>query len=332
MAASPVMTSTFKYVFVPADASRPVEEKSFTGVSELQNDTFIEQLKQNHFSSGQVNRDENPNGQSGKLDTSKLTDDVMAQISAMTSVDIFPLLLPVEKTGWTGVNVYVDDKGIAKNLPKNVRATELATECGYATQVFYGDAFLSRMEDSEKLDIWRRMDFGLGDMTSSAAWVKQAQDQVKNKAQSQSTLTNGFPVGQINGEEKILSGTVYYPATGEEDEMRVVLYQWSDKKDDVEVSFPNLPPPASSGSSNTPSTSTATKWDKKQVRVVFKKQGVIVSYGGKELVNVGKLFAAVEHDECSWSIVDGGKLLQLTLPKLDAKLQWTALEKGAELS
>ena len=51
----------------------------------------------------------------------------------------------MKEAGYHAVSLYCDDKGIAKGLEPNMRATGLVHACGYTDQTIRGDAFISRM-------------------------------------------------------------------------------------------------------------------------------------------------------------------------------------------
>lgn len=65
-------------------------------------------------------------------------------------VDSVPLVLNSRDVNHVGVNLYVDDKGTAKNLPTNMRASAIAQACGRMIQV-RGDAFIARVFDNGTL-------------------------------------------------------------------------------------------------------------------------------------------------------------------------------------
>ena len=58
--------------------------------------------------------------------------------------------------GYIGVSLYCDGTGKVKNLPVNVRASQLAQACGHANLVVFGDCYLSRYYDNEAEEWMRR--------------------------------------------------------------------------------------------------------------------------------------------------------------------------------
>ncbi|CAD7947106.1 unnamed protein product [Amoebophrya sp. A25] len=316
--------SSFRYVRIPADSSKPIEECIHTGVAELQNDSFIEKLKKEFTDNGECNPDILKAGLAhhakDKEAVKNLTDDMMAQIMKMATIDIFPLLLPLDKVGNKGVSVYVDDKGVAKNLPFNERASFFAREIGYANQEFRGDAYVARVEDSEAKDIWRRIDFPLADLSSTASWVAQAKEQVKNK-KSQGEV-NDFKNMMTNNPAMVNGNT---PALTNGDRVtREHGYFWRDSTDDVEVTFyvnkDEATEPTAAEQTEEEAAKGASALDKKKVKVAFKKSTLTVSYDGKQLFGAealsktASLFGTVDTEECTWSIVDKVKLV-VTLVK-----------------
>lgn len=77
-----------------------------------------------------------------------MTDDMLQMMLGMDSlVDSFPLMLNTRAVSHIGVNMYVDDKGTAKGLATNVRASAIAQACGKMIEV-RGDAFIARVFDN----------------------------------------------------------------------------------------------------------------------------------------------------------------------------------------
>merc|ERR1719189_2939422 len=87
----------------------------------------------------------------------EVTDAMMDMMMSMGSlVDSIPLIINSKANGWIGVNMYVDDKGTAKGLPGNQRASGIAMWSGQMLDV-RGDAFIGRVLDDD--DRFERMDF-----------------------------------------------------------------------------------------------------------------------------------------------------------------------------
>ncbi|CAD7931892.1 unnamed protein product [Amoebophrya sp. A120] len=366
--------STFKYLYVPAVATDPIEELEFHGVAELGEDGFIELLKK-HFAKSTANVDgevatvdkdvlkqnllshtkkNNNAADAGKAAAAKgqpdvgisadqinnLSPEMMEQITLMQTVDIFPLCLPTEKSKHIGVNVYVDDKGIAKKLPKNTRVTDFVNQIGYG-QIFHGDAFLGRVEDSEKDDIWKRRDFKLTDMSLTCDWAKAAAHQIKTKStaqdmQQQYQQQNPNLANLMNlpgmGQQAITTGSqdtspkenvVYRTKDGVETTNKsegAILYEWRDAGSELEVSFPL------SAISFEDQETKPTSYDKKKVKVVFKTQNLEVLYD-KVSVFKASLFDSVDVDDCTWYLTDKNASLMVSLAKKNSGKSWKKLAK-----
>lgn len=172
------------YVLVPADETQPVQELDF---KEDPNDAiggFTKELNAHYSRAGaqvdvsvlrdqvQAHMQKQKAGEAAagapQLDTSVLT-----QFAQSQTVDIVPLMPALPTNGWTGVNMYVDDKGIAKNLPVNRRASAMTHACGCPTEV-RGDAFVSRLADDQE-DLFERRAFGVSELSADAAWARSAQ-------------------------------------------------------------------------------------------------------------------------------------------------------------
>ena len=99
-------------------------------------------------------------------------------------VENIALLSNSAEHDFVGVNLYCDDEAVVYNAATNVRASEIASCAGKQLEV-KGDAFLARVRDDGN-DVFERLDFSLPDVSSSAAWVKQAEAQNRKKAEGES--------------------------------------------------------------------------------------------------------------------------------------------------
>jgi RNA polymerase II-associated protein 3 len=104
--------------------------------------------------------------------------------TSLQLVETVSLLSQSKDNGFVGINLYVDDAGVLKGLPVNMRATELAHCCGRPIEV-RGDAFLARVMDNG--DDFQRLDFGLSEVSSAAEWVKRAQQQAAKRREAESS-------------------------------------------------------------------------------------------------------------------------------------------------
>jgi len=293
------MSKTFKYIYVPCESHKPIEEKTFSGVSELGKDQFIDSVKE-HFANvsfaSAIDRDllkeqimqHNPKAKDN------LSSEVMSSIMNVTTVDIFPCLLPKRENGFRGVSVYIDDKGVSKKLPLNERATGLVRAAGFPEQAFHGDAFVSRVLDDELGDRWERQDFTQSDCSSDASWTKDAQAQRANSA-TRAEVDN-FRSMMSGGAESGPTTTLPNDAPSSV-EGGTADYTWRDiDSEEIEVTF----------------TKKAGTFAKKDVTVAFQPRHLHVAIAGKSLFD-GELSDSVDVQNCTWSMVDGA--LQVSLMK-----------------
>jgi hypothetical protein len=177
----------FRYVFVPWDETRAMEERVMVIPREREMECLLDALRL-HFrvegaKDGAHGRDEakqkeilkaqlESHGDGGGGGGAKtLSDDMMAAALSMQMAQPVPLLPGSKKTGFVHVNMYVDDRGISKGLPTNVRASRMSAEAGSPQQVL-GDAFIARIFDDD--DQFKRLDFTLDECSSDAAWIMKA--------------------------------------------------------------------------------------------------------------------------------------------------------------
>lgn len=295
--------SGFKYVLVPAAASDAMQELTFDGISDLSNDEFILHLKQFFTNLGKgVDREILLKNMAEHAKKSvddlrkELDPNVLSGICELQGIDIFPVMVPAKEFGYMAVSLYVDDKGIAKNLPLNHRAVSLIKACGYDDQQFRGDVFFSRIYDCEE-DAWKRVDFTMKDCSSDAQWMEQCRQQRK-KANSAQSLKDLQDTMNLDPNNMLKIEPNKKPPGGETEE-----YHWSDKGEEVEVKIKR----------------EAVK--KTDVKVTFKEQQLKVQVASEVLLDV-KLFARIECSDSTWTIMDGG--LEITLIKA-TEVVWTSI-------
>merc|ERR1712060_202858 len=78
-------------------------------------------------------------------------------------------------------SMYCDDKGVAKNLEENARASGLAQAAGYVGQTFRGDVFVGRVFDDNEEE-WRRIDLTLKDCSTDSDWCVMTRKQRVNRS------------------------------------------------------------------------------------------------------------------------------------------------------
>jgi len=98
---------------------------------------------------------------------------MLSQVALSQTCDILQLLPPTPKSSWVGVSMYVDDKGVAKQLPPNRRASEVCRQCGLSVEVL-GDAFVARAWDDQ--EGYERQHFDAAQLASDSEWMSAARE------------------------------------------------------------------------------------------------------------------------------------------------------------
>eukprot|EP01051_Picozoa_sp_SAG22_P003861 SAG22_NODE_195_length_15606_cov_21.340878_4_plen_387_part_00 len=199
---------SFQYVFIPASLDEAIEERKLEMPPGKEVECLTNELK-GHF---QTVSSAAGGTSSGMMDAIKaqlgdkaadIDPAVLQMFANQQMVDIVALQPGTKENGFIGVSMYVDDQGVAKNLPINRRATAMAAECGMSLAV-NGDAFIARTFDDE--DGFERIDFVQGEVDSSAAWVQTAKAYHADKA------ANGCKESQKAQMEQWAAGGVAKPA------------------------------------------------------------------------------------------------------------------------
>jgi len=297
----------FKYVLIPASPNDEMQELEYPeDVLTLETDTFRTFIEKYFVgAAASVDRSlllEQLQQRTGvDLNEEKLQGKDLDRLLSSTSVEIFPVQLPTKEFGFQAVSFYVDDKGIAKGLEVNTRASGLAQACGYVSQEIKGDCFIGRVFDDTE-DEWYRVDFTLKDVSTDAAWV-DACKQMRSKRSAGDLASLANTVGAKNPAH-INPGMLQDSIPKGETEQ----YSWRQADDEVEITFKK---------------DGLQKGDKKAVKFTSTRQRLKVEVKGDTLIDE-ELFAATVPDEALWTLSDG--VLQVTLTKADAD-QWPRLLK-----
>lgn len=299
----------FKYVFIPAATCEVMQEFTYAeDVLELEKDSF-RPFVENFFANAGIVADrevllaqlKERTGVDIAANDSKLGPDAMNRLLSSTSVEIFPVQLPTKQSGYHGISAYCDDKGVAKELEENSRASGLVQACGYPGQSFRGDIFLGRVFDDNE-EVWKRIDFTLADCNSDAPWVAQVKNLRANRSVGD-VQALGAKMGVQNAAQ--INPSTIADATPSGDAEH---YTWRQTEDEVEVTFKK---------------EGLTKDDKKAVKVVFGRQKLKVEVKGDVLLDTA-LNMPTTCDESTWTLMDG--ILQVNLAKADSET-WPDLIK-----
>lgn len=304
-------TMGFKYVLIPASASEPMQELEYhSEILDLQKDCFREFLEKYFAKLGasvdramlmDQLRERTGVDLQDKTAKGEVPQEALDRLLNATSVEIFPVMLPTKATQFEGVSLYVDDKGVSKNLEENPRAAGLIQACGFPAQTFRGDCFIGRIYDDNE-DEWRRIDLALKDCSTDAGWVQTTRKQRENRS-SGDMASLAAKIGSKNPAHITPSMLEDHVPKGETDQ-----YRWRQTEEEVEVTFKNEGLHAG---------------DKKQVKVAFSRQRLKVEVKGEVLIDVD-LFGLTHADESTWTLSDG--VLQVNLAKAGAD-SWVKLTK-----
>ncbi len=166
-----------KIVKIPCDDSKPYEEIEIAIEKGKSGDQLLQFLRV-YFNQGTIELDSLKESAAKQFSTESvnLSQDTLERVTAMGSVECFPLSHPGEENGQTKVGLYLDEAGQLKRLPPNRRASALANTCGFNDVPLVGDMFVGRVGPS--YGQLSNVDFGLQDLDSTKAlWLKNIQKQ-----------------------------------------------------------------------------------------------------------------------------------------------------------
>ena len=101
-----------------------------------------------------------------------IPEELFKKLSLTTTIDMIVLYPGKLETKFVAINAYVDDKGVAKQLEKNIRMTSICQACGLNNEVL-GDAYIAMQFDNS--EGFQRFDFKLSYLNEEI-WIKQARD------------------------------------------------------------------------------------------------------------------------------------------------------------
>ncbi|EFN56519.1 hypothetical protein CHLNCDRAFT_51491 [Chlorella variabilis] len=175
----------FRFVYIPCDMSEPLQQWELEMPPGKEVECLIDRLKAHFASHGPQKTSAQVKAQQAELmsklpEGTSIDSKVLDVATSLHMVENISLLSNAKDNGFVGVNMYVDDEGSIRGLPRNLRASEIAHCCGKPLEV-KGDAFLARVMDNG--DDFDRLDLELGEVSSGAAWVKAAASQNERKRQ-----------------------------------------------------------------------------------------------------------------------------------------------------
>lgn len=289
----------FTYVLIPSDDACPFQELS--GKAAICGDTLKELLKK-HFAGGALTDLDSLRREYGTKIDEKL--DALQSVANMGSVELLPLVRQSKTTlphPNTATFLYYDEMGSLKGRPPNMRAFQLAKQCGVDLEhPLPGDVFIGRICcDPGPISI----SIGAHELDSSAPWIQQAPAENASWAD----LMKDF--------NKTAAEKAVGAKTAEEQEAENISrgWRWIQSDSDVEVTVA-LP-------DGTTKQRLNVTIGRLSLRVALKDDPT------SPLVELKRLYAPVSVDESTWTLgsESSGPHVQVTLEKEEAKT-WPLIE------
>ena len=311
--------NTFKYVFIPADSSVPVDSKTASASGGLSNDELVKTAKQYFFEQSgggiqarllreaspeerqavaqQFRESQGTNPQLQQLEDTQILSFIESQ-HANPNCEIMALTVPTQGNGYYAVSMYVSES----SDQRNDRASNLLEACGHRlpeaagqkTPGIYGDVFVGRCYDNEGEDEWRRANFGPEDLEERSDWIQIARAQGGGGGSGASNVAS-------------LTGTMGQLKQQQQDQQIDLGYSWSQTTDEVELKF-----------------SVAASITSKAVSIKFSRSSLTVKVGGETLLD-GSTGGNVAVDDSTYTLQDddqGGRELCIVLGKIDEGRNW----------
>jgi hypothetical protein len=331
--------SSFKYVFIPTDTSKPVETRIASKSGGLVNDELVLRAKEYFF--------EAYNGGAAKLEALEsaspaqrkaladqtrkqagnsarvqaMTDDQLIEIVKSTETapncDILTLTVPTKGNSYQAASMYVpqDLDFDSATVELNTRATALLQSCGHqapqhegAKQLgVHGDVFVGRAYDNEE-DEWLRMDFTPEEVEGNANWIAIARAKGGGGGTGGASASGAHSLSSVMkkmGQAQVADGGGADSAAQQQQE-NDLGYSWNQTDDEVEIKF------------DVPAETKA-----KDVKVNFGKEKIKITVSG-ELLAEGPTGGKLMIDDCTYTLQDdkGGRELCIVLGKQAEGVIW----------
>ena len=226
---------SFKIVFIPQDASQPIQEREITYTEDTKVSCLMD-VARDHFRTVKPKNAEEDRKvyaeqvlAQAKAKGFKLpegdTSGIMDKLMDVQMIDTVAVQLNHPDVDNVAVTVYVDDRAVAKGSEMNVRATQFCMSAGWQ-QGILGDAFVARARDDNN-DLFERMNFTMADLDSSAPWFQGALKLNSRRTQPSADPTSGGATVQqvekqplskyasMSGEERVVEAEKFKTAGNE---------------------------------------------------------------------------------------------------------------------
>ena len=312
----------FRYVFIPADPTRAIEERSTSKDGGLENDG-LRIAAESYFkeSDNAIDIDAERRATADSLlkqgiDSSQVSH-FMGNLDAGSAsfgsnVEIITVVSATPGNNYSATSMYCDNRaGFKSDIRVNTRATELLKSCGQDVDV-RGDAFIGRAFDDESKE-WERIDFTVADLDSGAKWIADARS--SNAGRNMNAYrSSGVMQQMLQGGSSNAAPTPSAADTNECD-IESKCLAWSQTEDEVEIKF-TLPMNVSKGHLDVGISSSL-------LRVRLKSGESLFDIGTAYQTLTGATLAEkIIVDESTWSISTEGdnKVLTITLAKGQSKV------------
>jgi CS domain len=320
---SKLESEKIKFVLIPADTSKPIQDLTFSAASTLNTDQLIEFLKP-AFGAKKSGDDHELDLNLLNLSTSQTllaagggelptpSEDALRKVASDAHVETFTVVNGVPSNAFTTVVMYLDEVGMLKRLPINTRAAKLTERAGFnPPPTIYGNVFVARHQKSAKGLTHLSFSSAAGDMAPDAPWLLSA-------TQDNITFQKMIHGGRIPSEtQPAVAGT-----DGKVAQEAGAAFSWSQTEDEIEVTV--LRPPS--------------VVSPKDLQVQFRAQQVAICsskigdsdpplFGIEHPNNTLRLFEKVDVDGCTWTLdkiesdpKEKGRKLILTMEKVEQAL------------
>jgi len=310
------------FVHIPTDDSIPMRELKFKVNSNdvAKGDLLLDYLKP-FFSAMSKKVDlsllqDQATKQFGTEGAPSVSQEALNKVAQQGQVESFTLVHPIPSNKFTGVNLYLDEVGMLKRLPRNKRGSDIALQAGFnPAPQFYGDLFIGRVKTKPTI---KNANFNLGQDTSpDAEWLKRATMENLEYQTEMNRITgkNDQVQASIDGED----GIAKLEQGG--------LYSWTQTDEEIEV-IVSVGIPSSMKEENDTATSSQQPLTIKEVKagglkVKFLSRKITVMFQGKELLDM-KLYASIDSCMGTWTLEydeKKGTSVVITCEKID-EVSW----------
>ncbi|KAL7516012.1 hypothetical protein ACHAWX_001071 [Stephanocyclus meneghinianus] len=308
-----------KFVFVPHDTSKPISEVTLPSpLVEVLGPAgdILPTYVRSYFADGNTIDERLFREQVGrqKLMCDKpieLSSNAIMNATSSGSVETFPLVRPSSTNNHQGVYIYLDEVGMLKKLPLNIRASKIAGQCGYHPQPkFYGDVFIGRVEAKPSHYMYN-IDLQVKDVVDAKSeWLVNAPRENLEWTQALNQATKGN--FGTNTKNEINDGTDGIPVHVQQDNGR--FFSWLQCQNEIEVTLPLL------SDADAKEGKIAIK---SLMNVIFLRKKITVKYNKNLLLELN-LYEEIDVDGCTWTL--DKDMLVITCEKYDGGKIWPRLE------